>query len=80
LEVARAEHAQLAAGVDAGGGRDGVGGALAGEDDQVVERAGFLEDADERGADVLAVGGVTRELLDFVDDDQLARVGGQGGV
>jgi hypothetical protein len=50
-------------------GRDGVGRPLRSNDHQVAERAGFFEDARERGLDILADLRVPRELLDLVDND-----------
>src|SRR4051812_28155977 len=69
LEVADAEHAQLGAGVVARAWRNGIGGPLGSDDHQVAERARFFEDARECGLDILADFGVTRELLDLVDND-----------
>ena len=77
MEVAETEHAQLRIGVVPRAGRDSVGGPLRRNDHQVAERARFLEDARERGLDILADLCVPRELLDLVDDNQLARISGQ---
>jgi hypothetical protein len=77
LEVAIAKHTQLGVGVDANAGRHGTGGALAGDNHHVAEGRRALKNVGQGVAHRLAKLCIAAEGLDLVDDDQLARVGGE---